>query len=446
MLRNYKISREDLLVELQNNKHNKATTLYYLLLRKIEKEKKRRNSLYSINFSRFNKTMAISEEPPNTAAKFEIRDSWNRKIETPDDILKKITARVTIAIHRGENSVNGDDSFSFDKSSFYAEKIGQHNKEKPAPVIVERLNSCSTKCTSKSPSINLRPHFDSPKDNEKNSNIEKIHITAKEKCKSIITDKSIIEKKDFGNTHKSIIENKKVNAHACTTRNGKKDLIVNTKGPKPIKINAAKNVRTAYQKYMKTIDKDNDDMYKSLCVESVTNENSQIKTDILEVESLANKTFIRKNNQCTSSRAQQYKKTIPNCNIIRRQLKTVLGMQDENSISMSAHTTFIKSPKKNDFSQKPKIYRGAFDLTCISAKPASDLMNEICKVLDTQNIKYKKCGGYLVVMQKQGVKLELEIMQMEDMEFMHIIRLKRIEGNVINYKTICKKLIASMKL
>lgn len=48
--------------------------------------------------------------------------------------------------------------------------------------------------------------------------------------------------------------------------------------------------------------------------------------------------------------------------------------------------------------------------------------------------------------QTQGVRLEMEVMQMEDMEFMHIIRFKRLAGDAAAYKEASARLLSAMKL
>jgi 5'-AMP-activated protein kinase catalytic alpha subunit len=139
MLRRYNITKEKMVEALRSNKHNRITTLYYLLQKKVKKEGERRNSI------NLNKTVAIDEERTYQTTK-------SRKIKSPDEILKKITARVSVAIRRGDVSVNCDESFSFDKSLFYAEKVKQcYDEDKSMTVITEGLDT-STRTTCKSPS------------------------------------------------------------------------------------------------------------------------------------------------------------------------------------------------------------------------------------------------------------------------------------------------------
>jgi len=137
MLKRYNITREKVVEAIRNNKHNRITTLYYLLQKKVRKEGERRNSM------NLNKTVAIDEEKTYRTSK---------KIKSPDEILKKVTARVSIAIKRGDVSTNCDESFSFDKSLFYMEKVKQcYDEDKSMTVITERLDT-SARTICKSPS------------------------------------------------------------------------------------------------------------------------------------------------------------------------------------------------------------------------------------------------------------------------------------------------------
>jgi len=127
ILKLHKISKERIQEAVKSNRHNRITTLYYLLLKR----------------DNYTKTAAIAEENI---------PKLKYKKESADEILKKISERVSVAIKRGNNT---DESFSFERSSFYAEKIKNcTEKDKTDSVLVEKLNSCSTRCTCKSPSKN----------------------------------------------------------------------------------------------------------------------------------------------------------------------------------------------------------------------------------------------------------------------------------------------------
>jgi 5'-AMP-activated protein kinase catalytic alpha subunit len=125
ILKSHRIPKERIQEAIKNNRHNKITTLYYLLLKKG-------------NYAR---TAAIAEEN---------MPRLKCKEESADEILKKISERVSVAIKRSNNT---DESFSFERSSFYAEKIKNcTEKDRADSVLIEKLNSCSTRCTCKSPS------------------------------------------------------------------------------------------------------------------------------------------------------------------------------------------------------------------------------------------------------------------------------------------------------
>eukprot|EP00826_Nyctotherus_ovalis_P019600 TRINITY_DN16067_c0_g1_i3.p2 TRINITY_DN16067_c0_g1~~TRINITY_DN16067_c0_g1_i3.p2 ORF type:complete len:126 (+),score=19.51 TRINITY_DN16067_c0_g1_i3:200-577(+) len=125
---------------------------------------------------------------------------------------------------------------------------------------------------------------------------------------------------------------------------------------------------------------------------------------------------------------------------MRKEIKSALGTHDRNSVGMNR--TFVKVKK----CEEPKVYKGAFNLPCVSMKTSAELMKEVNKGLSLHNIQYKKKREHLLNCQRQSVKFEIEVMQMKDIESMHIIRLKRLEGNVVDYKTMCSRLLSSMRL
>lgn len=156
LLRKYKVRRERVEEAIKNNRHNKITTLYYLLLKKVKREGERRNSVHVLQL---NKTLSIAEEirVGDIQERLNCKTTKNRKVESPDDILKQVTARVSTAIRRSDISTYCDESFSFDKSSFYAERSKHSNAEdKSMTIITERLDASMFKPACKSPSKRWR--------------------------------------------------------------------------------------------------------------------------------------------------------------------------------------------------------------------------------------------------------------------------------------------------
>ena len=148
----------------KENKHNRATTLYYLLLQKLARNDERRKSVDFVQRIHFNRTPTGEEnvknevirkiEPPRRL-NIEIQ-RVRKKVATPDEILKRITARVTDAIHRNHNdSTSENESFSFDKSSFYAERLRQHSiktKDQESTIGDTNKSNDSEVTTTKLPS------------------------------------------------------------------------------------------------------------------------------------------------------------------------------------------------------------------------------------------------------------------------------------------------------
>jgi len=166
---------------------------------------------------------------------------------------------------------------------------------------------------------------------------------------------------------------------------------------------------TAYQKYVKTT-KISKGLYKSI-----------YNTKKAHKE-IANQTFMPR----YVTRQED--------NSLRKETKSVLEAHDKSVVNKKVANKDIR------------IYRGSFSLPCVSMKSALELLEEINKALSLHNVKSKKINEYLLNCERQGIKFEMEIMQMEGVESMNIIRFKRLEGSVGDYKVLCSKLLSSMRL
>eukprot|EP01022_Parablepharisma_sp_SALTPOND_P019645 TRINITY_DN3393_c0_g1_i1.p1 TRINITY_DN3393_c0_g1~~TRINITY_DN3393_c0_g1_i1.p1 ORF type:complete len:769 (-),score=56.38 TRINITY_DN3393_c0_g1_i1:3964-6270(-) len=427
MMVQYGIDRTKAAKAIQKNKHNQITTTYYLLLQKLIRNDERRKCSKSIDLAQgfhLNKTMPMAEQNPKGEAPPKPTHQ-ERKAATPDEILRRITARVTGAIHKTENtSTSGDDSFSFDKSSFYAEKVRQHTLKNAQ-----------------------RPEAEPKGKEEAGLATTRIHAKGIEKSArvpvSIITERSPIEKRVKESipleapTHK--------NASALPASN-----------------------YTAYQKYLKTVIMNQGqrkrELYKSVAVEKIGKSHEETSIDHRSVAHTKNDkspstsrpltgTNSRPSSRPhTTSRPQPPKaKNSVNYTLIRNELKSMLGSRGSNSRAHSkgvkqVETCVGRAEKIIEEEERPKKYKGAFSLSCTSTRPVFEIMEEIVKALSACKVQYKKTGNYMVNGQKQSVRLELELMQMEDMDFMHIIRFKKLAGDMAGYKEISTKLLSLMKL
>ncbi len=152
---------------IRNNKHNQLTATYYLLLHKMRRMCDKREGSKSIDLTHgphLNKTVPpeSSEAPENiiegetAVPATEGKTQRNRtprderyhrhdRYQTPQDILRRInpdSVLKRIAARVGDSVAASEDSFSFDKSSFYAEKIRQHALRPPQrqpPSVPEDL-------------------------------------------------------------------------------------------------------------------------------------------------------------------------------------------------------------------------------------------------------------------------------------------------------------------
>jgi hypothetical protein len=199
-----------------------------------------------------------------------------------------------------------------------------------------------------------------------------------------------------------------------TSRNSKQDTTIISKTNKlPIKTAPPNKLRTAYQNFMKTAAQENKKPRKNLYLMKSNDENAELGRGAF-AETPANRTLTNIND----SKLNQCIKQHLNCTVIRKEVKSV--MKAHESIPKSNPKIFIK------VQQKPRMFKGSFSLLCTSIKPAFEIIEDVSKVLDFNKIKYKKIGGYLLTCQKQVIKFEIEVMQMDSMEFMHVVRFKRL--------------------
>lgn len=212
------------------------------------------------------------------------------------------------------------------------------------------------------------------------------------------------------------------------SRNSKQETTVSTKKEEkagPVRL------RTAYHKYVKTAVQESAKPSKRLCL---------VKK---EVETSVNRTFVKGEE---GGRLRQCTKQFLNCTVVRKEVKSVLTSHAENSLPKNADDLSIKTQRKSEVQQRPKIFKGSFSLLCTSMRPALEITAEIANSLNIHKIRYKKSNEYSLTCQKQGVRLEIEVMRMEGMDFLHVVRFKKLEGSAAEYKATCSKLLSSTRL
>jgi hypothetical protein len=90
--------------------------------------------------------------------------------------------------------------------------------------------------------------------------------------------------------------------------------------------------------------------------------------------------------------------------------------------------------------------RGAFNVSCTSSKAPRQIMQEMHRALNLQRIAYKQTSAFLVKCQKQGLRFEMEISHLDQLESIYVVRFRRVAGELPAYKELCSKILAEMKM
>jgi len=90
--------------------------------------------------------------------------------------------------------------------------------------------------------------------------------------------------------------------------------------------------------------------------------------------------------------------------------------------------------------------RGAHTSSCTTSKPLKHIQQEMNRTLTSQRVTFKQVSPTLVKCQKLNVRFELEISQLEHLESIHVVRCRRVAGEVAAFREISTKLFAEMKI
>lgn len=93
-----------------------------------------------------------------------------------------------------------------------------------------------------------------------------------------------------------------------------------------------------------------------------------------------------------------------------------------------------------------KTCRGAFNVSCTSSKHPRQIMQEIQRALSVHRVSFKQASAYCVKCQKQAVRFEMEMSHLDNLESIYVVRFKRVAGELWNYKDMCAKILAEMKV
>mmetsp|Transcript_21913 Transcript_21913/g.51218 ORF Transcript_21913/g.51218 Transcript_21913/m.51218 type:complete len:680 (+) Transcript_21913:59-2098(+) len=90
--------------------------------------------------------------------------------------------------------------------------------------------------------------------------------------------------------------------------------------------------------------------------------------------------------------------------------------------------------------------RGAFNVSCTSSRSPRMILQEIQRACAVQRVAAKQASPYVVRCQKQSLRFEMEIANLDQLESIHVVRFRRLAGETGIFKELCAKIIAEMKI
>lgn len=90
--------------------------------------------------------------------------------------------------------------------------------------------------------------------------------------------------------------------------------------------------------------------------------------------------------------------------------------------------------------------RGAFNVSCTSSKAPKQIVQEMQRALTLQRVAFRQASPFLVKCQKQSLRFEMEVAQLDHVESTYIVRFRRVSGELAAYKELCSKILADMKI
>lgn len=111
--------------------------------------------------------------------------------------------------------------------------------------------------------------------------------------------------------------------------------------------------------------------------------------------------------------------------------------------SRSVITTDV-SPMKMTGAQ-PRVLRFTFSRSNTSAKPPRDLLGDLQKVLDANEVQYQQQEPFLLVCMHGQIHFEIEVCKLPRLS-MHGIKHKRLGGQSLGYKNICTKILNELEM
>jgi len=117
-----------------------------------------------------------------------------------------------------------------------------------------------------------------------------------------------------------------------------------------------------------------------------------------------------------------------------------------NNIGGYKHGNHTHVHKGNE--NEIKSYTGPFDVCCSTNKDPNILREELQKIIINSKITCKPQVGsnYKFKCQKNGIKFEIDIYKLAEMESFYTLKFKKVEGSNLVYREICKKIVLSLHL
>lgn len=108
--------------------------------------------------------------------------------------------------------------------------------------------------------------------------------------------------------------------------------------------------------------------------------------------------------------------------------------------------TCLSAREPREIQTAMRSCRGAFNVSCTTTKAPKITMQEIQRSLNLQRVSFKQNSAFSVRCQKQTIKFEVEVSHLDNLESVYVIRFKRIAGELAQYKDLCSRLLGDMRV
>mmetsp|Transcript_65315 Transcript_65315/g.121756 ORF Transcript_65315/g.121756 Transcript_65315/m.121756 type:complete len:743 (-) Transcript_65315:107-2335(-) len=108
--------------------------------------------------------------------------------------------------------------------------------------------------------------------------------------------------------------------------------------------------------------------------------------------------------------------------------------------------TTAQPPSARDTKDEMRSCRGAFNVSCTSSRSPRVILQEIQRALALNRVASKQASAYIVRCQKQSLRFEMEIANLDQLESIHVVRFRRLAGDTALFKDLCGKILADMKI